>query len=141
MKKITVDPDYFLQYFPYFQNKNLTPETIGIAYEGASTVISTNLGEMELPKEQQIRGVYLATAHQLYLNLNPDIASQGKVASASEGSVSASFTQPQYKNWLDYWLSLSPYGIELMALLSQVQPPMPRRPVSNYPYYGAGFIV
>lgn len=131
---ITVDLDTFLKYFPYFDNK-VTEESLQSAYAGAGSFISTNEGAIKLPLNLQTRGVYLATAHVLYLGLNPDLVSQGKVASASEGSVSAGFVQPQYKNWLEYWLSLSPYGLELLAILSQVQPPMPRRPKGFYPYY------
>ena len=140
MTVITVDLTQFLSWFPYFQNKGLTQDNINSAYEGAKSLISVNVGDIVLPEENQIRGVYLATAHQMFLNLNPNMATVGKTASATEGSVSASFvTPPQFKNWLDYWLSLSPYGIELMALLAQVQPPMPKRPTGNYPYYGSGF--
>lgn len=133
MSTIAVDLDTFKAWFPYFTD--VTDETLQGAYAGASSFISTNLGNINLPENLQVRGVYLATAHVLYLSLNPDLASQGKVASASEGSVSASFTQPQYKNWLEYWLSLTPYGLELLAILAQVQPPLPRRKVSTYPYY------
>lgn len=134
MVAITVDYDKFMTYFPYFVGK-LTEESVQASYEGAKSVISVNIGEIVLPVENQVRGVYLATAHQAYLMLNPNLISQGKVSNASEGSVSAGFVQPQYKGWLDYWLSLTPYGIELLAILAQVQPPMPRRPAEINPYY------
>lgn len=130
---ITVDYNTFLSWFPALGTP--TAAEVNAAYAGASSIISTHYGEIVLPAANQERGVYLATAHQLYLTQNPSLASQGKVSSATEGSVSASFAQPPYKNWLDYWLSLSPYGLELLALLSQVQPPMPRKPFNRYPYY------
>lgn len=136
---ITVDYKTFLSWFPALGNP--TEEEVNSAYAGASSIISVHYGEIVLPSQNQQRGVYLATAHQLFLMQNPSIAAQGKVASATEGSVSAGFAQPPYKNWFDYWLSLSPYGMELLALLSQVQPPMPRRPVGSYPYYQAGWFV
>lgn len=139
MKQIELDLTQFTSWFPALGE--VTQEELDAAYAGAQTYISTYLGEIILPEQLQIRGVYLAAAHQLYLTQNPALAAQGKVASASEGSVSASFTQPQFKNWFDYWLSLSPYGMELLALLSQVQPPMPRRPLGAYPYYNAGYRV
>lgn len=138
MAVIVVDYNTFLSYFPYFDGK-VTSETVSAAYNGASSYIAVNEGAIELPLNLQIRGVYLATAHGLYLQLNPDLATQGKVASATEGSVSASFTQPLYKNWLEYWLSLSPYGLELLSILAQVQPPFPRKPDNRYPYYKGGF--
>lgn len=138
MAVITVDYNTFITYFPYFKDK-ITSESLQAAYSSASSVIAINEGAIVLPLDSQIRGVYLATAHTLYLQLNPALAAQGKVASATEGSVSASFTQPQYKNWLEYWLSLSPYGLELLAILAQVQPPLPRKPDNRYPYYKGGF--
>lgn len=140
MVAITVDFDKFISYFPYFKGK-VDADGVQSAYEGAKSVIAVNVGEIVLPLENQTRGIYLATAHQAYLMLNPNLVSQGKVSNASEGSVSAGFVQPTYKSWLDYWLSLTPYGIELLAILSQVQPPMPRRPLSINPYYGALFNV
>ena len=41
----------------------------------------------------------------------------GPVTSASEGSVSASFQPPPTKTALQHWLSMSPYGLQLWALL------------------------
>lgn len=133
MTQIAVDLDTFKAWFPYFSD--ITDETLQSAYAGAGSFISTNSGAINLTKELQTRGVYLATAHVLYLRMNPDLATQGKVASASEGSVSAGFVQPQYKNWLEYWLSLSPYGLELLSILAQIQPPLPRKKATTYPYY------
>lgn len=133
--KIEVTLEQFLTFFPYFEGKVNEAQLQG-AYSGAQSYISVYEGEIVLPLELQTRGVYLATAHSLYMSLNPELLSGGgKIASAREGSVSVSYTQPQYKNWLEYQLSLSPYGIELMAILAQVQPPMPRKPTNEYPYY------
>lgn len=134
---ICVELSTFKAWFPALDG--ITREQLEGAYEGAKSIISTNYGEIVLPKDLQKRGVYLATAHQYYISKNPDIVSQGKVANASEGSVSAGFVQPQYKNWLDYWLSLSPYGVELLGILTQVQPPLPRRPIGANPYYKGAF--
>lgn len=76
-----------------------------------------------------------ATAHLLYLSMNPDKAASANLSSASEGSVSASF-QLYSDPWRRY-LSLSPYGTELLALLSTVQPPLPEKPVNVLPYYNS----
>lgn len=134
---IRVYLDEFVRLFPYFNGK-VTEDNLVSAYEGASSFISTKLGAISLPKNLQVRGVYLATAHSMYLQLNPDVVANGRVKSASEGSVSASFDNPQYRGWFDYFLSLTPYGVELLAILSQVQPPMPDKPCGIYPYYGVG---
>lgn len=134
--QILIDLTQFNKWFPEL---NATQASLDAAYAGAESFISVNLGEIVLGEALQIRGVYLATAHELYLRQNPQVISQGKVASASEGSVSASWTQPAYNSWTDYMLSLSPYGLELLTILARVQPPMPRRPYGQYPYYWGGY--
>ena len=133
--KILVNIEKFKGWFPAFEE--VTEVQLNAAYSSAESIISANIGEIVLPENLQERGVYLATAHSLYLQLNPNLIAQGVVASATEGSVSASFSRPAYKNWFEYWLSLSPYGLELLALLGQVQPPMPKRPLFS-PYYRGG---
>lgn len=130
---ITVDPVIFKQWFPSFSD--MTPEQIEAAYAGAGSYIATIEGLIGLNKASQTRGVYLATAHNLYMQTHPD-AANGRVTSASEMDASASFNVPQTKNMLEYWLSLSPYGLELLALLATVQPPLPRTPLNLWPYYG-----
>ncbi len=131
--QIEVELTKFQEWFPDFSE--ITEEELARAYESAKSIISVHTGTIILPETQQIRAVYLACAHSFYLIKNPNLVAQGAVASATEGSVSASFVRPQFKNWLQYWLSLSPYGMELLALISQIQPPLPERPILS-PYYG-----
>lgn len=132
MSYITVNPTNFRQLFPAF--KKLSDETITMMYCGVPAYISTVAGAIGLDVKLQERGVYLATAHIAYMAANPDKFRQ--MTSASEGSVSASFATPPTKSIRDYWLSLSPYGMELLYILSTVQPPVPRKPCSPF-YYGA----
>lgn len=132
MSYITVNPSAFRQLFPAF--KKLSDETITMMYCGVPAYISTVAGAIGLDVKLQERGVYLATAHIAYMAANPDKFRQ--MTSASEGSVSASFATPPTKSIRDYWLSLSPYGMELLYILSTVQPPVPRKPCSPF-YYGA----
>ena len=54
--------------------------------------------------------------------------------SASEGDASAGFQNYQAKNALEYFLTLSPYGLQLLAIMMQIQPPTPRKPM-NIEYY------
>lgn len=131
MKVITVDNDTFRLWFPYF--KDMSNEGIQAAYAGAGSYISVIEGEIGLEIKSQIRGVYLATAHLAYLAMNPDKAASGNLSSASEGSVSASFAL--YSDPWRRFLATTPYGAELLALLSTVQPPMPRKPLNVLPYY------
>lgn len=132
MNKITINPTVFRTLFPAF--KKLNDETIELLYCGVDGYISTTLGAIGLAPGLQKRGVYLAAAHLAYMQQNPD--KFRLTTSASEGSVSASFATPPNNSVRDYWLSLSPYGLELLYILSTVQPPVPRRKTSPYPYYG-----
>lgn len=131
MAVIEVDSDTFRAWFPYF--KDSTDESIQGAYAGAGSYISLVPGEIGLSLSSQTRGVYLATAHLLYLAMNPNKAMSANLASGTEGSVSASFQL--YSDPWRRFLSLSPYGLELLALLSTVQPPMPEKPKNILPYY------
>lgn len=132
MNKIVVNPTTFRTLFPEF--KELSDEAIELMSCGVDGYISTTLGAIGLTKGLQIRGVYLATAHIAYMSEHPDRFRLS--TSASEGSVSASFATPPNNTIRDYWLSLTPYGLELAYILSTVQPPVPRKRTSPYPYYG-----
>lgn len=133
MKTIEVNPTAFRTLFPEF--KSLDDTTIDLMTCGVGAYISTTPGAIGLDIKLQTRGVYLATAHIAYMAAHPDKFKM--VASASEGSVSASFATPPNNNIRDYWLGLTPYGMELLYILSTIQPPIPRRPINIYPYYGA----
>lgn len=129
---ITIDTARFRELFPYFAD--ISDESICAAYQGAGSYIATMPGVIGLDLATQTRGVYLATAHIAYLMKNPD--KFRALSSASEGSVSASFAVPPTKDLFQYYLSLTPYGLELLAILSTIQPPMPRKPRNVFPYYG-----
>ena len=67
--------------------------------------------------------IYLLTAHRTFLNQQAQTGTDGqggKVASASVGEVSVSYASMPAKNDFYYWLSLSPYGIELAALMDTI---------------------
>lgn len=69
--------------------------------------------------------IYLMTAHLLVLNNQLTSGSSssvggGQIASASVGGVSVSKAIPKNKTELDYWLNLTPYGMQLLALLSML---------------------
>lgn len=133
MSAIKVDNLTFRTCFPYFEN--MSDGAIQAQYAGAGSLIALEEGAIGLSLKSQTRGVYLATAHLLYLAMHPDKAMSANLSSASEGSVSASF-----QIYSDAWrrfLSLSPYGLELLALLSTVQPPLPEKDIAIYPYYNS----
>ncbi|MGV7078486.1 DUF4054 domain-containing protein [Testudinibacter sp. P80/BLE/0925] len=64
----------------------------------------------------------LMTAHLLFVTdkARSGNASSGAVQSATEGSVSVSFAAPPTRNGWEFWLSGSPYGAQLWALLSSL---------------------
>ena len=132
--KIQVNLNEFLNRFIYFRDKNITNTDLQNAYINAGNYIATTLNTINLPKEQQVNGVYLALAHNLYLELNPNLLG-GMVNSTSQGSESVGFQQKPIKNWLDYYLGLSSYGVQLLAILQTVQPPVIGKPLNLYPYY------
>ncbi len=132
MEAITINPTAFRTAFPEFEK--FSDDQIELLSCGVDAYISTTPGAIGLKVQLQKRGVYLACAHIAYMSAHPDKFRQ--LGSASEGSVSASFNAPPTKDMRDYWLSLSPYGLELLAILATVQPPVPRKPANIFPYYG-----
>lgn len=75
-----------------------------------------------LRDENRVQAIYLLTAHLSSLSFKnqsgqSSAGGAGIVASASVGEVSISYQQiPAQDSW-SYWLSLTPYGLELLALL------------------------
>ena len=68
---------------------------------------------------------YLMTAHLVSLESNNASGNSssigcGQVASASVGGVSVSKALPNNRTELDYWLNMTPYGMQLLALLSML---------------------
>lgn len=130
---IVVEYDKFLKTFPYFLMKETSEESVQMAYESSLAYVPNEYGALGLSKAGQIRAVYLATAHILWLGYNPDKATSGNISSASEGSVSASMQL--YDDAWKRFFQMSPYGMELLALLQKIQPPMPRTNYEISPYY------
>lgn len=128
---IVIEPDILRADFPYF--KNMDDTAIIAAAKSVGSYISNIPGAINLSLDLQVRGNYLACCHILYLQMNPDLARTIPLSSASEADVSSTFKQ--FKNWLEQALALSPYGLELLVILSTVRPPMPKRPTSPWPYY------
>ena len=133
-KQIIVNLNEFLNRFIYFRNQNITQQDLDSAYTGVSDFVSTKIGNINLTLELQTNAVYLACAHFLYLELNPNLLG-GMVNSTSQGSESVGFQQKPVKNWLDYYLGLTPYGMRLLAILQSVQPPIVNKSLNLYPYY------
>ena len=132
MSDIIIDFDLFRASFTEF--KDVQNEVLSLNLSAVPTYISMKEGAVGLKVPLQVRACYLALAHTTHMSLNPDKFRQ--ISSATEGSVSASFSQSPTTNIRDYWLSLSSYGLELLYILSTIQPPTIIKPNTSYPYYG-----
>ena len=116
---ITVSIDEFYTYFPEFNTEEYT-ETAVSALSRAQIYISL-LNTGRLTDERRKLAVYLLTAHiavLMYKNQTGEGAA-GQIAGASVGEVSVSYFQtPAQEDEFEYWLGLTPYGLELLALLN-----------------------
>lgn len=123
------DPAKFRAMFPAFSDDTVwTDELLTTYYEMASEFISKDECPCRILRGKSLElALYLMTAHiAMLLNPEPDAAGGGGggataggiVTSASIGAVSVSIAAPNSKNSWDYWLNQSPYGQQLLALLS-----------------------
>lgn len=117
---VTVTLEEFYTLYPEFnieEYENICP----IAFRQAQTWFSIN-NSCRLKDDKRVLAIYLMTAHLSLLSYRAQTGQStggggGSVASASVGEVSISYVQiPNLDNW-SYWLSLTPYGLELLALL------------------------
>ena len=118
---ITVSIDEFYTYFPEFNTDDYT--TIAAAALARAQVYISLKNWGRLQDDKRALAVYLLTAHLaalMYKTSTGDTSStSGRVASASVGEVSISYEAlPSSTDDFDYWLSLTPYGLELLALLN-----------------------
>lgn len=129
--------EQFNAMFPELEKYSLTQNDLNGVQGRVIGFISNNEGEINLTLPLQNQGVYLATAHILFLMKNP--AKQGgRLTSATEGSVSAGFQSAPFNTIRDWSLGRTEYGLELIQILQQVQPPLPDKDESPVPYYGVG---
>lgn len=113
----------FYAEYPEFNTddyKNICPQ----AFRRAKCYISIQ-NKGRLKDCMRKNAIYLLTAHLsalIYKNQSGQSGGVGAgiVASAAVGEVNVSYVQiPNLDQW-SYWLSLTPYGLELLALLEQL---------------------
>lgn len=133
----TISPtlENFNAMFPDLAKYNLTQDDLDNVQSRVVGYISNVPGEINLTPALQTQGVYLATAHVLFLMKNPSKAG-GRLTSATEGSVSAGFQSVPVSSIRDWALSRTEYGLELIQILQQIQPPLPEKDGCPFPYYG-----
>lgn len=110
----------FYQEYPEF-NTGEYSTICPICFRQAKTRITIhNCGRLSDDNRKQ--AIYLMTAHLSLLSYKNrsgqgSSGGAGQVASASVGEVSISYVQIPNQDAWSYWLSLTPYGLELLALL------------------------
>lgn len=132
MSNITANIDEFLSIYPQFNTLILKP----IAEYYLNDTIAWARCKWDLRRFgcRVNTIIYLMTAHRTFLNAQAQqgkAGQGGKVASANVDGVSVSYIAMPSSDTLNYWLSLSPYGQELAAMLD-IYDGLPK-------YYGGSF--
>lgn len=104
--------------FPQFATSAWPDVFVDSAIERAMCHISTsNYGR--LTGECRLKAIYLMAAHLLYItDQSASGGNAGVVTSSAIDKVSVGFAAPPHKSMWQWWLSISPYGSELISLLS-----------------------
>lgn len=119
MPNIVLDVTVFRGRFLAFASDTAYPtSTIQMQWDVASCFISPE-DYGYLHGDCRAQAIMLMTAHLLILS---DMAANGETVamptSASIDKVSVTLTPPPFKDQFDWWLSLTPYGAQLLAMLS-----------------------
>lgn len=115
----------FRSAMPAFSNSTKYPDaTIELFIEQAYNYISNkNCGSLR--DNARKYALELMAAHLLTINdkiMSGNVSAGGRITSASIDKISVSLEAPQSKNDWNYWLSLTPYGQALLALLASKAP-------------------
>lgn len=105
--------------FPYFNDPNFfTYLQLDLAITAARGQIpATNYGRIQGPTK--LRAIYLLAAHMLYVQRQAmGGGTAGVVTSSTVDKVSVMMMTPPAKTQWAWWLSQSPYGVELQGLLA-----------------------
>ena len=118
MAEITFDATTFRAQNPAFADPNVYPTaTLQAFFDAAACYISTE-DYGYLSGDCRERALYLFTAHLVALDDTRKAGSEAQIiTSSSVGGVSVSVLAPTATNEFQRWLSLTPYGLQLRALL------------------------
>lgn len=122
---ITVTVDEFRSAMPAFSNpEKYKDEQIELFIEQAQNYISpVNCGVLKCKSRKY--AIELMAAHLLAINdkiLSGNMSAGGRITSANIDKISVSLEAPKTNNEWSYWLSLTPYGQALSALLRSKAP-------------------
>ncbi len=120
MQTVTVSLSDFYAQFPIF-NADTYSSICPLCFDRSQIYISsTYKNSVRLVGDKRALAIYLLTAHMSFLTLNNqnNTGQLGQIGSASVDGVSIGYVQlPTSTDAFSYWLTLSPYGLELLALL------------------------
>jgi hypothetical protein len=108
----------FRTLFPQFADDTTYPDSLITAYFAIAECYIQNEANPCLSDNCLLQAIYLMTAHLLRIQ---DLANAGKtpafVTSATVGSVTVATQPPPQTDQWQWWLSLTPYGQSLLAML------------------------
>jgi len=112
---VIFDIAVFRTNFKEYADIALYPDATLQTYFNLSTLYLKDYGYLSSALAHALN---LMTAHQLRINDSIANGDNGLIAnSTSVGGVSVTVTPPEDKNSFGYWLSTTPYGLQLKALL------------------------
>lgn len=120
MSLLTFDIAAFRVAFPAFANTTTYPdETLQGFWDVAILYISNEADYGRLTGAARYRAICLLVAHMLALSgLIAKGKTPGIVQSSTIDKISVSLVTPPIKSEFDFWLNQTPYGVQLLALLS-----------------------
>ena len=115
---ISLDIPSFRINFPSYADEAVyTDMLLNAQYEIGKCYIADN--DCTMPETCREYALQLMLAHLLFIrDLVNGGGNVGVITSASEGDVSVSLAEPPTSDSWDFWFNSSPYGKELIALLS-----------------------
>lgn len=123
MTIIALDSAAFRIAYPMFANVVCyTDDVLGGWFDAATNYISdVDYGCTNLSGKAQVLALNLMTAHIGYIfKTTADGDTPALMQSATIDKVSVTVTPPPVKSQFNWWLNLSPYGQQLLALLTTV---------------------
>lgn len=119
MTTITFDVDAFREAFPQFASETDFPDATLQGYWDTAICIISDQNYGRMTGACRSRALNLLTAHlaTLAIQINEG-KTPGLVSGSTVGQVSVTLTPPPEANQFKWWLSLTGYGQQLLAILS-----------------------
>lgn len=122
---IAITPEEFRETISAYADATKYPDEKVASYIERATFFIDARYSGDCPCRCRVYAIELMAAHLLKLSdliASGDNSAGGRITSASIDKISVSLDAPQTKNAFEYWLSLTPYGQELLVLLMSKAP-------------------